>query len=206
MSVIGEVHGRYVHSRRVQILADHLAACFSADARVLDCGCGDGLIARLIMQRRPDVDVTGVDVLVRPHTHIPVDWFDGATLPYPDNSFDAVMFVDVLHHTDDPTILLKEARRVARAMVVLKDHTRDGLFAEATLRFMDDVGNAHHGVARTYNYWPKATWLQAFAALDLTIDSWNKDLRIYSAPANWVFGRSLHFVARLAVPVATTPS
>jgi hypothetical protein len=38
--------------------------------------------------------------------------FDGITIPYPDASFDAVMFVDV-HHTVDPFALLKEGERVA---------------------------------------------------------------------------------------------
>ena len=51
------------------------------------------------------------------------------------------MLVDVLHHTDDPGILLSEARRVTRRAVVLKDHTRDYM-AGATLRLMDWGANA----------------------------------------------------------------
>ena len=66
------------------------------------------------MRQRPDLEITGVDVLVRPKNHIPVQLFDGRQLPFPDQSFDAVMFVDVLHHTDDPSVLLREAKRVAR--------------------------------------------------------------------------------------------
>jgi ubiquinone/menaquinone biosynthesis C-methylase UbiE len=79
-------------------------------------------------------------VLVWPHTKIPVTAFDGEHLPFPDKSVDVVMFVYVLHHTNDPEVLLREAQRVALKAVVLKDHTRNGLLAYTTLRFMDWVG------------------------------------------------------------------
>ena len=46
------------------------------------------------------------------------------------------MFVDVLHLTDDPVLLLREAARVARNTIVIKDHTLDGFAAAATVRFM----------------------------------------------------------------------
>ncbi len=95
----------------------------------------------MIAVRRPDVTITGVDLIVRPETHVPVTPFDGNRI-----SFDVVMFVDILHHTEDPETLLAEARRVASQAVVLKDHTRDGIRAGSTLRFMDGVGNAPHGI------------------------------------------------------------
>ncbi|HWE36605.1 MAG TPA: methyltransferase domain-containing protein [Isosphaeraceae bacterium] len=197
MGLIDRVHDRHVHGRRVRVLCEHLAALVPAGASVLDVGCGDGLLARLLLDRRPDLDVRGIDVLVRPGTHVPVAPFDGRTIPEADGGVDVVLFVDVLHHTDDPTVLLREAARVARRAVVLKDHTRDGLLAGPTLRFMDDVGNARHGVALPHNYWPRRRWHEAFAALGLSVVAWRDDLGLYPRPADWVFGRSLHFVARL---------
>ena len=44
------------------------------------------------------------------------------------------MCVDVLHHTDDPMILMREAMRVTRQAILIKHHTLDGLFAGPTLR------------------------------------------------------------------------
>ena len=197
MSLIGRIHGRSAYDQRVHTLASHLAELIPQKAKVLDIGCGDGLIAHLIMQRRPEVKITGVDVLLREKTFIPIETFDGRVVPFTDDSFDVAMFVDVLHHTEDPMILLREAVRVAREVVVIKDHTCNGLLAGPTLRFMDWVGNAHHGVALPYNYWSQRKWLEVFDSLDLTISVWRRELGLYARPANWIFGRSLHFVARL---------
>jgi len=197
MRLIERIHGGYVHNRRARVLRDHLVELIPQAARVLDVGCGDGLLAHLVMQKRPDIKVKGVDALVRCHTHIPVDQFDGKIIPSGDASFDVAMFVDVLHHTEDPIILLREAMRVARTAIVIKDHTCNGLFAGPTLRFMDLVGNARHGVAIPYNYWCRQQWFEAFNMLDLTIGVWKKKLGLYPPPANWIFGRSLHFIARL---------
>lgn len=197
MNFVGSTHDRYIHNRRVRVLRDHFVALLPQGASVLDIGCGDGLLANSIMQERPDINIKGIDVLVRDRTHIQVDKFDGQAIPHADGMFDVVMFIDVLHHTEDPMILLREARRVARKAILMKDHTCNGLFDNLTLQFMDWVGNARHGVVLPYNYWPHQRWLDAFKDLNLRIDVWVKDLKIYPLPADWVFGRSLHFVSRL---------
>ena len=105
------------------------------------------------------------------------------------------MFVDVLHHVDDPLLLLQEAMRVGRS-VVIKDHFREGFLAGAILRFMDWVGNAHHGVALPYNYWSKAEWDAALEAVGLKPVDMKGSLGLYPAPASWIFERDLHFIGR----------
>jgi SAM-dependent methyltransferase len=197
MKHVDRIHGSYVHGRRVQRLSKRLAGLLPARATVLDVGCGDGKLGRLLADTRPDIDVAGIDVLVREGAHIPVAPFDGQTLPQADRSVDVVLFVDVLHHTDDPAVLLREARRVARRAIVLKDHTADGFLSRPTLRFMDHVGNARYGVSLPYNYWPRRRWLKTFDEISLRITAWHDRLELYPKPADWIFGRSLHFVARL---------
>jgi SAM-dependent methyltransferase len=196
---LDRLHGRSVHPRRVRVLGAHLEAVLPRDAKVLDVGCGDGLLAATIIERRPDLRVEGIDVLVRADARIPVTAFDGSVLPFPDRSFDEVMFVDVLHHTEDPNVLLREAARVSRRGIVLKDHLLEGWLAGPVLRFMDEVGNARHGVALPHNYWPRRRWTEAFTALRLRERSWREDVGLYPWPADLVFGRSLHFIARLEV-------
>jgi hypothetical protein len=96
-----------------------------------------------------------------------------------------------------PVFLLKEASRVARKAVILKDHFSQNGFDHMTLRFMDWVGNAPHGVVLPYNYASRAQWEAWYAEAGLGIDTVSTDVPLYPAPFNLVFGRGLHFVARL---------
>jgi SAM-dependent methyltransferase len=199
--MIERVHGDFVLSRRARVLAGRLDPCLPHGGAVLDIGSGDGQLAALLMARRPDLRIRGVDVLVRQHAVIPTDSFDGRRLAHADATFDAALLVDVLHHADDPLALLREAARIAR-IVVIKDHTRDGFLAAPTLRFMDRVGNARHGVALPYNYWSWREWTEAFTRLDLEAAAVERRLSLYPAPASWLFDRSLHFVAALRARAA----
>jgi SAM-dependent methyltransferase len=197
VSPLDLLHGRLVFGRRVDRLATALAERLPANAAVLDIGCGDGSIAHAIAQRRPDLSITGVDVLVRPETRIPVIEYDGSTLPFADRSFDAVFLVDVVHHADDARRLLDEAARVSRDRVLIKDHVADGFLAKPTLRLMDWVGNARHGVRLPYNYLTRAEWLGHIKRLGATVRSWDTDLSLYPPPLSAVFGRDLHVVIDL---------
>ena len=199
MNVLEKIHGGYVHNRRVRVLIQKLSELLPDRGRILDVGCGDGLLASLLQQNKPNTSVTGIDVMARPATHIPVELFDGRSIPFADASFDVVIFVDVLHHTDAPMILLREAARVARESVVIKDHTKNGIAADATLRFMDRIGNRRHNVALPHNYWSRQRWLDAFEELNLRMDIWTSDLGLYPFPLDYLFGRSLHFISRLTL-------
>jgi SAM-dependent methyltransferase len=199
VSISEKLHAYYGVNRRFRVLAEHIARLLPRSASLLDVGCGSGDIDEQILAHRSDAKIQGIDVLVRPDTKIPVSEFDGRKIPFPDDSFDGVIFVDVLHHSDDAVALLREARRVARRFVIIKDHRLNGPLAGLTLRFMDDVGNERFGVRLPYNYWPHDRWHEVFRELRLGVGSWNQDLGIYPFGANAVFGRGLHFLARLEV-------
>jgi SAM-dependent methyltransferase len=197
MAVTGKLHSTLVFGRRVRVLAERLCDLLPRDARILDVGCGDGTLDALILERRPDVSIQGIDVLVRPDTRIPVEQFDGRTIPHSDESFDVVLLVDVLHHTEDPLPLLREARRVAKDCIVIKDHVRQGVMARRTLRLMDWFGNRHHGVALPYNYLSMPQWRTLLATAGLQSERWTASLGLYPWPASLLFDRDLHFVAKL---------
>ncbi|MHC4531570.1 MAG: class I SAM-dependent methyltransferase [Planctomycetota bacterium] len=120
MNVVEAVHGRKVLGRRFRVLSEQVSQLIPPESSVLDIGCGSGDIDKLILERRKDVTIRGIDVLVRQDTAIEVTEYDGNTLPCDDNSYDAVIFIDVLHHTDNIERLLAEAGRVAGKCVILK--------------------------------------------------------------------------------------
>ena len=198
-TLVGRLHERTIYGRRIERIAATLAPLLPANARVLDVGSGDGHLAAQILAARPDLEIVGIDVLARPRAFIPVELFDGQTIPFADSSFDAVMFVDVLHHTDDPSVLLREARRVSRDSVLIKDHYNDGVGAHLTLRLMDWVGNAPHGVRLPYNYWSRARWSAAWQEERLTVSQLTTNLALYPWPLSVLFDRTLHFVAELRI-------
>lgn len=195
--VLDKVHGGFIFGRRVKVLSESLARLMPPSAKILDIGAGDGSMGVSIQKLRPDVSLEGIDVFVRPQTAYKVTQFDGAHIPHKDDSFDAALFVDVLHHTPDPLTLLLEAARVAR-VVVVKDHLREGLLAEETLKAMDWVGNARHGVVLPYNYWSRLQWDAGLARAGLVKESWDEHLGLYAPGLSLFFDRSLHFVARFA--------
>jgi len=196
-SVLGEVHNRFVFDRRVRVLAEALGRLVPRGARVLDVGTGDGQIAMLIGAQQQGTSVEGIDVMLRPETHIPVTLFDGARIPFEDKSVDVVSFVDVLHHTEDAAGLIREAARVARKAVLVKDHLSENTFDHLTLRFMDWIGNAPHGVVLPYNYASEAEWTQWFSDAGLAVETFETEVPLYPFPFSLAFGRKLHFVARL---------
>jgi SAM-dependent methyltransferase len=193
------IHTKYISARRVRILAQHLAALMPREASVLDVGCGDGAITQMLGSIRPDLALTGVESKPRKKAVIPVQAYDGIRLPYEKGSYDVVLFVDSLHHADDPKRLLCEGGRVARKHIVIKDHTCEGWFAEPILRFMDRVGNARHGVSLPNIFWPRGQWVETFKQLRMSIEVWESKLKLYPFWANWLFGRSLHFIARTQI-------
>lgn len=197
MNPVEWLHERYIKERRVRALAAAVAAAIPNGATVLDVGCGDGRLAEELLRQRPDVTIQGLEVSARRHARIPVRLFDGSHLPLGDREVDVVLFADVLHHTPHAEDLLREARRVARVSIVIKDHCADGFLARPTLRFMDRVGNARFGVSLPHLYLEWAEWRALFDRIGVSVASVERRIGLYPAPLAWVFDRSLHFVARL---------
>jgi SAM-dependent methyltransferase len=194
---MGSWHRAFVFQRRTRVLAEMLAAQIPQGAAVLDIGCGDGTIGSLIAQLRPDISIQGVEFMVRSGCKIECHPFDGLTLPFANNTFDVCLFVDVLHHTEDPSVLMREAVRVSRSLVLIKDHLDENPFDNLTLRLMDWVGNRPHGVVLTYNYQNRKQWAELFSNLGLSEVSWSTQVPLYAWPMGLLAGRELHFVSSL---------
>jgi SAM-dependent methyltransferase len=89
-------------------------------ADVLDAGCGTGGLIRYLQNQETAWRFTGVDVspvaceLARLRGCPEVLEADLTDLPYPADTFDAVVSSDVLYHIEDDALALKEMVRVLR--------------------------------------------------------------------------------------------
>lgn len=197
-ALLEKLHGQIILARRVRRLAESIAELLPENATAVDVGCGDGRITKLIGIQKPGTVLEGYDVWVRPESVIPVHAFDGLHLPLEDNAVDAVIISDVLHHTEVPIQVMREAYRVTRKFIIIKDHRLNRPYAELILRFMDWIGNRTRNIDLPYNYWPEEQWQAAWSEIGLQVDHYQTELGLYPWPANLVFESGLHFLVRLA--------
>ncbi len=197
--VVEPLHASIVSGRRIRQIVKCLLEMLPTQPqlRILDVGCGSGELLSHLKQLRADVECSGVDILVRAHTIIPVMEFDGMTLPFEDNSFDCVILIDVLHHTDHQETLLKECVRVASLCVLIKDHLCESKLDNLTLKGMDWVGNKSHDVNLPYRYLSNNQWEKLFDTVGVAVKQRQVQLNLYPQPFSAVFDRKLHFIARL---------
>jgi ubiquinone/menaquinone biosynthesis C-methylase UbiE len=98
---------------RAYDMALEIARVIPRKSQVLDVGCGNGFIAHHLSAML-GTDVIGIDVAETAEAPIGYHRFDGLHFPVRDQSFDAVLFCYVLHHTQDFSALMTEVRRVLR--------------------------------------------------------------------------------------------
>jgi SAM-dependent methyltransferase len=195
-------HYAKVSTPRAERLATALADIAPPSRSMLDIGSSDGLLARETADRLGVTDVRGVDIKIQPHPGIPVEAYDGRTLPFEDGRFDLVTICDVLHHAEDPLAVVREALRVLTpdGALVIKDHFRWGRWSNGVLLAMDIVGNYKAGVIVTGNYLSAPDWIDLIAEAGGTIDRLVWPLEIHDLPWRIITRSEYQFVMRVRGP------
>lgn len=91
--------------------------------KVLDVGCGNGVLSS-ILKKQLAISLTSCDIENYLKKDIPfVLMKKNSELPFSKNTFDVVMFNDILHHTSfsNQKKLLNEAFRIADRVVIFED-------------------------------------------------------------------------------------
>lgn len=118
---------------------------FPTQARVLEVGCGTGVLTRMLARLPQVSSVMGVDpapaLLARAREltsgipNVEYQVADGRSLPFADEQFDVVIFDSTLSHVPDPEPALSEAHRVLRTAGWLA--VFDGDYATTTVALGD---------------------------------------------------------------------
>jgi len=159
----------FIFPARYNRLAKKLTPYLTDCKTVLDLGASCGRLAHTISRSLPKIKFTGVDIIVQPETFIPIKKYDGKKLPFKNSSFDCVMIIDVLHHDKRIDEVIKEAKRVSKKHILIKDHYWDNKFDFKVLKYADYMGNRAYGVELPYNFLKIEKWKSIFKENNLKI-------------------------------------
>jgi ubiquinone/menaquinone biosynthesis C-methylase UbiE len=118
-------------------------------------------------------------------------------MPLQDAAVDVVLLADVIHHEADPLRLLSEAKRVARRLVIVKDHRLGAPFAQQRISLLDWAANSPYGVPCLYRYNTLAQWTEWYRKLGLRVEKEITSMKLYPPAYNWFFGNRLQYFAVL---------
>jgi ubiquinone/menaquinone biosynthesis C-methylase UbiE len=202
VSILKALHKRLLRDTLGRTQRENLARLISSllpdrEAAVLDIGCGNGLFSRDLMTMKPNLHIIGVETVTREDSYIRQSAYDGNILPFADKSFDYAMLINVLHHTDDPARVLREASRVAREGVIVKDHYANTRFDFYNLVAMEMVGNTFSGISQPYHFLSEKEWGGLFGQLHMKSEKLLTRFVSYNRFFDIFLGRNLHFIARL---------
>ncbi len=125
--------------------------------RVLDIGAGSCTNTEFLKKRgmkMTPLDVRNISVI----RHIKPVLYDGKTIPFKKNSFDVALILSVLHHTPDPEKIIREAKRVAKRLIIMED-IYYGWVDKLVTHILDSLSNleffGHPHSNRTDEQWQK---------------------------------------------------
>ncbi|MBI4698621.1 MAG: class I SAM-dependent methyltransferase, partial [Nitrospirae bacterium] len=158
--IIKPLHSLFIFKKRIRVLGKHISRLIPANIRLrgLDVGCGGGELAAELQSKRDNINMDGVEVLLRKEVQINITTFDGKILPFGNKTYDFVLLIDVLHHANNPIILLQECVRVGCRFIIIKDHICDSQWDRMCLSFRDWVGNRAANVCLPNNFLSSEMW------------------------------------------------
>lgn len=135
---------------------------------VLDIGSGVGHALNVLADDYHATPI-GCDVVASTqHVHR-YCLFDGRRLPFADKSVDVAMLIFVLHHAEEPAVLLGEASRVARrAVLVVEDTPRTELDHRWGAIHIKSF-NRRHGIPWEGRIRTETEWKQLFRFIGLPL-------------------------------------
>jgi SAM-dependent methyltransferase len=171
---------------RSRIVIEAIAPFLSREKRVLDIGCGNGVVSQEI-RAYFGCDLTGTDVLAYLKREIKFNLMSKPDrLGFNDQEFDVGLFIDVLHHLpfDRQIVLIREALRVCRTVVLFE--VKPTLIAKAVDYLINQIHNSHMPLPLTHR--SRDAWEQLFHANSITAEFYAVKKPAFLYPStNFVF-------------------
>jgi SAM-dependent methyltransferase len=172
----------------------------SGSCSIIDIGAGDGFLGAILERYRPETCVVGVETHIRQlrRSDFKMVKFDGLAAPFADKSFDYALLCNVLHHADDQAAVLREALRLARRAVIIKDHLAETRYQHSQLAVLDVLGNRRFGASTVGRYLSADGWSALFGAAGARPVERLVGLSFRRGPLRTVFGNHLEVMFLVA--------
>jgi ubiquinone/menaquinone biosynthesis C-methylase UbiE len=183
-----------IYAARLKVLVKLISPHLHQNDTVLDVGCGSGTLGHALLsanQALPGLKVTGLEKFKRGGEPIPVTLYEGKRFPLEDRSVDVVIVADVLHHEEEPSVLMQECVRVSRRLVIVKDHQIKGFLAYPRVCLMDWAANVPYGIPCLFRYNTPEQWEAFLKSANLEVTERLNFINLYPPMANLIFGRGL---------------
>jgi len=137
-------------------IAPHIPTAVS----VLDIGAGNGLIAEGLA-RRKGAEMTLIDVIDWNLGDLPLVLYDGGRVPFEDKQFEMALLIDVIHHCEDESSIVREALRVARKVLVVEEAHRNRWVLGWT-NISDNLQYILYGMPLGVHHRDHSEWMEFF--------------------------------------------
>ena len=109
-------------NKRSQKFAQYLSGIVPEHAHMLDFGCGNMYTSIELLKLSPTLKITGLDVVkdqnlndeVLNDKRLDFALLTTKALPFANDTFDVVLALATMHHTEDPEYYLSELKRVTK--------------------------------------------------------------------------------------------
>jgi ubiquinone/menaquinone biosynthesis C-methylase UbiE len=142
---------------------------FVIGEKILDLGCGSGIFGKKIEEKLKK-EVIGIDIVDKRVCKIPFKIYDGKNIRFSNDYFDVVIVAFVLHHTENPVSILKEAKRVGKRIIIFED-LPEGISGKIYCFLHWITWNLFFGKSSKFNFHTTKEWKEIFKNLGLKLIS-----------------------------------
>ncbi|WP_426413199.1 class I SAM-dependent methyltransferase [Bradyrhizobium ganzhouense] len=172
---------------------------------VLDVGCGTGRGLSWLAQEYPTLELHGIEpsvsmiaIAAKRLASADIRQGIGERLPFQDESIDVVTATGIMHHADNPALVISEMFRVARTAVLISDHNNYAFGGAMTQRIR--IGLKVCGLLKAVNflrqgfnhrgYSEEDGWWYPYSLFDNYTDIAKRSSRLYIFPTRPAVGSS----------------
>lgn len=171
MNLIRQLQLKVLYKRARKIVRE--IETYLVGKKILDVGSGGGTVARILKSR--NFSVTTLDIADKSHYNEerPII-YHGEKFPFDDKTFDTSLILSVLHHSADPVSLLKEAKRVSRKRIIIKEDIYRNKIELFLTKVVDSIVNFEF-LNHPHNNLNDFQWKEIFKQLNLKLVKANYD-------------------------------